>query len=202
MEVTPEVSSLDYANGLTVGGFTVPGLATRRVQTELELRDGQSFVIAGLLDNELTQQLDKIPGISNIPVLGKLFQTRSFTRSKDELLVVVTPQIVGPIPAGMKTPAVDMPFPFIKEGARTPPQTPGPEVTGRLAPMPAIETLPVEQLKTLEVTNGPGGSANAGSPAAAPPLAVPAAPAQSAPPGTPANSTNSSSPANPAASNH
>ncbi len=96
MTVTPEVSSLDYANGLTVDGFTVPGLATRRVETEIELRNGQSFVIGGLLDNRLSQTIDKIPGLGDIPLLGKLFQSKVSTRSHSELLVIVTPEIVRP----------------------------------------------------------------------------------------------------------
>jgi pilus assembly protein CpaC len=67
--VTPEVSSLDVANGLTVQGFTVPGLDVRRVQTEVELVNGQSFVIAGLMDNRLTETINRIPGLANIPLL-------------------------------------------------------------------------------------------------------------------------------------
>ena len=77
LTVTPEVSSLDYANGLSVSGYTVPGLATRRVQTDVELENGQSFVIAGLLNNQVTDELSKMPGLSSIPLLGKLFQSRS-----------------------------------------------------------------------------------------------------------------------------
>ena len=69
--------SLDPSNGLTVQGYTVPGLATRRVQTEIELQNGQSFVIAGLLDNRLTETISKIPGLADIPLLGKLFESRS-----------------------------------------------------------------------------------------------------------------------------
>ncbi len=70
LQVAPEVSSLDYTNAVTVEGFTVPGLSSRRVQTEVELESGQSFVIAGLLDNQTTDNLSKIPGIGQIPVLG------------------------------------------------------------------------------------------------------------------------------------
>ncbi len=73
MNVKPEVSSLDYANALTISGFTVPALSTRKAESDMELRDGQSFAIAGLIDNRVTEQFNKIPGISSIPVLGKLF---------------------------------------------------------------------------------------------------------------------------------
>ena len=75
--MTPEVSSLDFAIGLVFQGFNIPALSTRRVQTEIELEDGQSFVIGGLLDNRLTETLSKVPGLANIPLLGKLFQSRS-----------------------------------------------------------------------------------------------------------------------------
>ncbi len=155
LTVTPEVSSLDYTNGLTVNGFTVPGLATRRVQTQVELEDGQSFVIAGLLDNELSQQLDKIPGIGNIPVLGKLFQTRSVSKSKDELLVLVTPELVRPLSRGVKPPEVKMPLPFLTEGAHTPPRPPGVDVTGPVPPLPTRFSLPVEELKGAQQSTTP-----------------------------------------------
>ena len=110
LKVKPEVSSLDFSNGLIIQGFSIPALATNRVESEMDLRDGQSFAIAGLLDNRVTEQLQKIPGIGDIPVLGKLFQSRSITKSKNELLIVVTPRIIQPldtIPAG---PAMPKPF--------------------------------------------------------------------------------------------
>ena len=98
LKVKPEVSSLDFSNALTLSGFVVPALSTRRVETEMDLIDGQSFAIAGLMDNRVQEQFQKIPGIGNIPILGKLFQSRSLTKSKDELLIVVTPTIVRPSP--------------------------------------------------------------------------------------------------------
>ena len=85
--MAPEVSSLDYSNALQFQGFTIPALATRRVQTQVELESGQSFVIAGLLDNTITESLNKIPGIGDIPLLGKLFQSRTRTRNNSELMV-------------------------------------------------------------------------------------------------------------------
>jgi pilus assembly protein CpaC len=94
LKVKPEVSSLDFSNGLVIQGFAIPALATNRVESEMDLRDGQSFAIAGLLDNRVTELLEKVPGIGDIPVLGKLFQSRSITKSKNELLIVVTPRIV------------------------------------------------------------------------------------------------------------
>ena len=115
LKVKPEVSSLDFSNGLVIQGFNIPALATNRVESEMDLRDGQSFAIAGLLDNRVTELLEKIPGIGDIPVLGKLFQSRSVTKSKNELLIVVTPRLVqaqdsapgGPImPKGFLEPTV------------------------------------------------------------------------------------------------
>jgi pilus assembly protein CpaC len=97
LKVKPEVSSLDFSNGLVIQGFAIPALATNRVESEMDLRDGQSFAIAGLLDNRVTELLEKVPGIGDIPVLGKLFQSRSITKSKNELLIVVTPRIVQPL---------------------------------------------------------------------------------------------------------
>ena len=114
MVVTPEVSSLDVANGLTVQGFTVPGLDVRRVQTEVELVNGQSFVIAGLMDNRLSETINRIPGLASIPLLGKLFQSRSITRSNSELLVLVTPEIIDPSAQGLEPPQLSYPKEFLK----------------------------------------------------------------------------------------
>jgi pilus assembly protein CpaC len=109
LQVSPEVSSLDYSNALQFQGYTIPALATRRVQTQVELESGQSFVIAGLLDNTITESLNKIPGIGDIPLLGKLFQSRSRTRNNSELMVLITPELVRPIPAGAALPEIRMP---------------------------------------------------------------------------------------------
>lgn len=147
LEVRPEVSSLDYSNGLTFNGFTIPGLSTRRVQTEVELQSGQSFIIAGLLDNQITEQLNKIPGIGDIPVLGKLFQSKSLTRSNTELLVVVTPELVQPIPSGVKSPEIKFPLPFLEGMASHELRTPGGDVTGPAPALPVSNTVPVEQMK-------------------------------------------------------
>jgi len=112
LKVKPEVSSLDFANALTISGFVIPALSTRRVESDMDLRDGQSFAIAGLIDNRVTDQFSKIPGIGDIPVLGNLFKSRSLQKSKDELLVVVTPRIVQPL-APNTVPHVTFPEPFL-----------------------------------------------------------------------------------------
>jgi pilus assembly protein CpaC len=96
MHVRPEVSSLDFSNALVISGFTVPAIATRRVDADVELQAGQSFAIAGLLDRRITENLQKIPGLASIPLLGNLFKSRNTNKADLELLVVVTPEIAGP----------------------------------------------------------------------------------------------------------
>jgi pilus assembly protein CpaC len=113
LKVKPEVSALDYTNALTIQGYSVPGLTTRRVESEMDLADGQSFAIAGLMDNRVTEQLQKVPWIGDVPVLGKLFQSKSFDRSKDELLVVVTPIIVKPLNPNEVPHGPTFPVPFL-----------------------------------------------------------------------------------------
>jgi pilus assembly protein CpaC len=97
MHIAPEVSTLDFTQAIQIQGFTVPAISTRRTETEIELKDGQSFGIAGLMDNRATVQLSKVPGIGDIPILGNLFRSRSINRSDSELMVMVTPRIVDPV---------------------------------------------------------------------------------------------------------
>jgi pilus assembly protein CpaC len=113
LKVKPEVSSLDFTNALTIQGFVIPALSTNRVESEMDLTDGQSFAIAGLMDNRVTEQFQKIPGIGDIPILGRLFQSRTQNRTKNELLIVVTPQIVHPAEAGKPLPNLEFPKPFL-----------------------------------------------------------------------------------------
>lgn len=96
LQVKPEVSALDFANGVQLSGFVIPSLTTRRASTELQLKDGQSFVIAGLMDNRVTNEMSKIPGLGDIPILGKLFQSRNLRKTNTELMVLVTARLVGP----------------------------------------------------------------------------------------------------------
>jgi len=97
LHVQPEVSTLDFSNAAIISGFTVPALSTRRAETEIELKNGQSFGIAGLLDNRAQVQLSKVPGIGDIPILGNLFRSHSISRSNSELVVLVTPHVVDPV---------------------------------------------------------------------------------------------------------
>jgi pilus assembly protein CpaC len=100
LKVYPEVSSLDYSNAVTLNGFVLPAITTRNATTTVELKDGQSFGIAGLLDKRTTAQFSKVPGIGDIPILGELFKSRSLNRTNTELLVIVTPTIVDPAAEG------------------------------------------------------------------------------------------------------
>jgi pilus assembly protein CpaC len=168
------------------------------VQTEVELDSGQSFVIAGLLDNQTSETLSKVPGIGSVPVLGKLFQSKNISRSNSELMVIITPEVVRPIPAGQPAPELKFPAKFISGGDTTAPANPGLDKTGPVPVKPPFETLPVEELMpkqgqsttpapamyqmvpVMPVAPGPNANSSPGisSPAAA---AIPA-PA-SAPPG-------------------
>ncbi|HVB55824.1 MAG TPA: type II and III secretion system protein family protein [Candidatus Acidoferrales bacterium] len=125
LKVAPEVSSLDFTNALIIQGFTIPALATRRVESEMDLRDGQSFAIAGLIDNQVQTQLEKVPGIGDIPILGKLFQSYSTTKSKDELLVIVTPRIVQPLTQSQLPPGPAFSIPFLPPTTAVRPNTTG-----------------------------------------------------------------------------
>jgi pilus assembly protein CpaC len=97
LKVAPEVSALDFTNAVTISGYTIPALSTRRADTQVELLDGQSFAISGLLDHRTTDILNKVPIAGNLPVIGTLFRSWSVTRSVVELVVVVTANIVDPL---------------------------------------------------------------------------------------------------------
>lgn len=97
LELEPEVSTIDFANGVKFNGFVIPGLKTRRAKTGVELRDGQSFALAGLLDNSETKSFSHIPVVSEIPVIGNLFKSKSFQKSETELMFIVTAQLVKPV---------------------------------------------------------------------------------------------------------
>ena len=94
LKVKPEVSALDFANAIELEGFRIPALSTRRTETEIELRDGQTFAIAGLMNNTLTQSMGKIPGLGDIPILGYLFRSRQYQKNQTELVVMITPSII------------------------------------------------------------------------------------------------------------
>jgi pilus assembly protein CpaC len=97
LELEPEVSTIDFANGVKFNGFIIPALKTRRAKTGIELRDGQSFALAGLLDNSETKTFSRIPIVSDIPVIGALFKSKSFQKSETELMFIVTAHLVKPV---------------------------------------------------------------------------------------------------------
>jgi pilus assembly protein CpaC len=97
LKVDPEVSALDYSNSVTISGFTIPALSTRRAETEVEIKDGQSFIVSGLLDHRVTDNLNKVPGFGDLPLLGQVFRSKSLQHSVIELVVVVTAKVVDPL---------------------------------------------------------------------------------------------------------
>ena len=97
LKVAPEVSALDYTNTVTISGYTIPAISTRRAETEVELRDGQSFSISGLLDHRTTVLLNATPGIAKVPILGELFKSKNNNHSVDELVVIVTATVIDPL---------------------------------------------------------------------------------------------------------
>jgi pilus assembly protein CpaC len=115
LKVVPEVSSLDYTNAVTLQGFLIPALSQRRAETEVILKDGESFAIAGLIDNRVEEVMSKVAGLGDLPILGKIFRSRSTQKSADELLVVVTPHFVKPLTPEEKAKLPVMPSEFLPE---------------------------------------------------------------------------------------
>jgi pilus assembly protein CpaC len=201
LKVKPEVSSLDFANAVTIDGFRVPALATRRTETEVELRDGQTFAIAGLMSNTLTSSMGKIPGIGDIPILGLLFRSKAHQKNQTELVVMITPTILkkGQMGVSEGLPSIVEPYlgrpdktypnpdPYTGS-ARYPADRPKPQegnapVTPRSSssqPAPAQPT-PVQQTPAplKPVTSPSSGAAQKPAPAGAP---VPSRPISSVPP--------------------
>ncbi|MGA7857454.1 MAG: pilus assembly protein N-terminal domain-containing protein [Terracidiphilus sp.] len=145
LQVAPEVSALDFADAVNISGFTIPAITERRVKTEVELQDGQSFAIGGLLDNNETETFQKIPFIGDIPILGKFFQSMQRNRTNTELIVIVTPEIVSPLPAGAPLPALNYPQPFMPPNSAIPMHHPDQKNAENTAATPPT-TIPVEKL--------------------------------------------------------
>jgi pilus assembly protein CpaC len=103
MEVAPEVSDLDFTNAITLSGYVVPGLTVRRVATTVELADGQSFAVAGLLKDDVRESVKKIPFLGDIPILGVLFRSSEFQKNETELVIIVTPHLVKPVDLAKQT---------------------------------------------------------------------------------------------------
>jgi len=113
LKVAPEVSMLDFANAVLMGGFRIPALTTRKTETEVELLDGQTFAIAGLMNNSMNTTLRKIPGIGDIPILGRLFQSKAAQREQTELVVMITPEILSNDSPGVTAALPRMTEPFM-----------------------------------------------------------------------------------------
>jgi len=114
LHVAPEVSTLDFADAVTVAGTTIPAISTRKADTEFELQDGQSFIIAGLMDNRVTNVGNKIPGLGDIPIIGNFFKSKSNQKSNSELMVLCTVHRVSPNVEAPKTPL--NPEPYLDKG--------------------------------------------------------------------------------------
>jgi pilus assembly protein CpaC len=138
LRVAPEVSSLDFSNALNISGFLVPALSSRKAQTEVELRDGQSFAIAGLLDNRLTEVASKIPVLGDIPIIGNFFKSRATNRNNTELLVMVTPRVVRPIDPSGLPPGPVFPKPFLDKEQFDGPVGETPAQRSAVQPPPAV----------------------------------------------------------------
>ena len=165
LKVAPEVSTLDFANGVTMEGFRVPALATRRTETEVELRDGQTFAISGLIDRNMNETLRRVPGIGDIPILGYLFRSQAYQKNNTELVVMITPHIVR-----RDSPGVTPNMPGLVE-----PFLPGPN---RTIPWPApafSSTMPNPAGPARTVVSNAPNAPVASSASAAP--AAPVAPA-------------------------
>jgi pilus assembly protein CpaC len=143
LKVRPEVSTLDFANGVVLQGFRIPALSTRRTETELELRDGQTFAIAGLMDSSMASTLQKIPGIGDIPILGRLFQSKAARKDRTELVVMITPEILRDDSPGVTNALPRIAEPYLEplpENRTMPQPAPafgGPGSTGSVAPASA-----------------------------------------------------------------
>jgi pilus assembly protein CpaC len=174
LKVRPEVSSLDFANAVVLQGFRVPAITTRRTETEVELQDGQTFAVAGLMNNTLTTQMSKIPGIGDIPILGYLFRSKAARKDQTELVVMITPTILRRNSTGVSSTVPDIIEPYMPPPNKTmPPPAPWnrdgnkPQSSNEAAPAPRPATTGASA-----VVAAPGQSTGE----AAPPIASQAEP--------------------------
>jgi pilus assembly protein CpaC len=188
LELEPEVSTIDFANGVKVDNFVIPALRTRRAKTGIELRDGQSFSLAGLIDNNEIRTLSKVPVIGDIPILGSLFRSKSFQKNETELMFIVTAEIVKPMNRddlpqmrgidGLKS---GSPLGIEPKGAEIQGKTGhsvsglNPEATPAVAPK-ASEPVKADEPKAKTTTATEGDSASKVSGAAAPRVINPVVP--------------------------
>ena len=201
LKLKPEVSSLDFNNAIVIEGFRVPALTSRRTETEVELRDGQTFAIAGLMNNSVLSSMRKVPGIGDIPILGHLFRSRAYQKEQTELVVMVTPQIVRRNSTGVSEGLPSLVEPYLdpnKKPLPNPapyngsPYTGEPKRPGGDAPAPAPNRPSLADVPGAERVSNPvpstpiQGSANlpaasSSNPPAADTTAAPPTPATEAP---------------------
>jgi pilus assembly protein CpaC len=157
LKMRPEVSTLDFTNGIVLSGFRIPALNVRRAETDVELRDGQSFAIAGLLNNLTQTDKQGIPLLGRLPILGNLFKSRSMRAEQTELMVLVTPRLVRALdpdevptlpvrPGAFVNPADDeddtVPMDDAERGTRPPLQDAPPPARGTPPPTPGAVRRP------------------------------------------------------------
>jgi hypothetical protein len=201
LKVRPEVSTLDFANAVVLQGFRIPSLNTRRTETELELENGQTFAIAGLMSNTVTSTLKKIPGIGDIPILGYLFKSRSYQKQQTELVVMITPTIVRRGSTGVSSGLPNIVEPYLAAPAKPMPPP---------APYVGSPRYPTNPTNPGQTTPGPGRGSdpqtpNTPAPSTSQPSAQPVQqsspaqpmpqPAQSAPPAASPAAVNRPAPA-------
>ena len=182
------MSALDYTHEVEISGFEVPGLTSRKVNTEVELKDGQTFIIGGLLDKGITDTFSKIPFLGDIPILGKLFQSETKTKNDTELIVLVTPEIVNPLPANAALPDLNYPDKkFIPPNSNIPMHQPDAKTADNTLPSPPA-AIPVETLvdsmkpeKPLVIESGAGGFGIGGGAINGPASSAPSATGVTAP---------------------
>jgi pilus assembly protein CpaC len=177
LKVRPEVSSLDFNNAVTLQGFRVPSLITRRAETEVELRDGQTFAIAGLMNNSITSSMNKIPGIGDIPILGLLFRSKAAQKAQTELVVMITPQIIRRNSTGAAAGLPEMIEPFMPPPAKTlPPPPPHPQRRDEPEPAASAPAAPATTPTAAAKVSTPQFASRDGAAIAAAPVQNAAAP--------------------------
>jgi hypothetical protein len=170
LKVKPEVSALDFSNAIIIQGFRIPALSTRRTETEVELRDGQTFAIAGLMNNTVTDAMRKIPGIGDIPILGWLFKSKALQKNQTELVVMITPTIVRKGSMGVSE---GLPNPVEPYMGRPDKVNPNPDAYTGSPRYPATESKPKQPAPAPAPNN------QASKPAAQPSKSVPSKPVTS-----------------------
>jgi pilus assembly protein CpaC len=204
LKVRPEVSALDFSSAIELEGFRIPALSTRRTETEIELRDGQTFAIAGLMNNTLTSTMGKIPGIGDIPIIGYLFRSRAYQKNQTELVVMITPTIIRRGQMGVSEGLPSLVEPYLGRPSRSYPNpdaytgsprypvnqgaqgggsnpAPAPPPSSAVKPSAAVPSRPIPQYPTQPATSPQSGSATSAPMPAAPAKSTAPAPGQPMP---------------------